>query len=236
MSPPSVQKVGDGLFRIGQIRIDTAKREVAVPGKANQVTTLEFVANTEGGMKAYESALTLNTGGVAFNAALLLIGLDPSHARVPTRHFDPTPPAGDPVEIWVEWNTGDVPALVGPLGLPSRGTPPTPPAPSQKIRVRVEQLLFDRRTNQTLPEGPWVYTGSSFAPSSAPSDPPRFMSDLDGVLIGFVHSPAPVIENPGRGAVDSFGFVVMNPSIGLAPETPVIVTVKAIGRSTTGRE
>jgi hypothetical protein len=53
------------------------------------------------------------------------------------------------------------------------------------------------------------------------------MADIDGVLIGFVHSPAPVIENPRSGAVGAYGAVVMNTHIGLAGGTKLQVTVKA---------
>src|SRR5258707_7718597 len=55
-TPAAVAKLGPGLFRIGEIKVDTTKHEVSVPGKVNAVQILEFVANTRGGMKAYESA------------------------------------------------------------------------------------------------------------------------------------------------------------------------------------
>ena len=55
------------------------------------------------------------------------------------------------------------------------------------------------------------------------------VSDIDGVLIGFVHSPAPIIENIGGAGVNRYGSIVMNPNLGLAPETPVVLTVKALG-------
>ena len=194
-----VQKISANLYRLGSIQVDTQKREATVAGKVNEATVLEFVANTVNGMKAYESALTLETDAVTFNAALLLIGLDPARARVPTQHFDPIPPSGDPVEIFVEWNRGKGPE-----------------------RVPIETLLFDKRTNKPLPEGPWVYTGSSFVEG-------KYRADLDGVLIGFVHSPSPIIENPRDGAVGAFGAVVLNPNLGLPAGTPVTVTVKALG-------
>jgi hypothetical protein len=139
---------------------------------------------------------------VTLNTALLLIGLDPAHARVPVRHFDPIPPKGDPLEIWVAWRT-----LAGPK------------------RARIEQLLFDRRTNKTVLEGPWVYTGSTFVA------PGRYLADIDGVLIGFVHSPAPVIENPRAGAVDAYGDIIRNPNLDLPGGTAVTVTIKALSAS-----
>ena len=64
------------------------------------VRTLEFIANGRNGMRAYETAVTLDTDGVTFNTALLLIGLDRSRARnAPKNHFDPAVAEGDPVDI-----------------------------------------------------------------------------------------------------------------------------------------
>ena len=94
--PAPVEKLGPNSYRIGRMRIDTAKREVVVPGTVNPVSVLEFVANTPQGVKAYESAFTLDTSAISFNAALLLIGLDPSRARPSQVQFDPAPPSGDP--------------------------------------------------------------------------------------------------------------------------------------------
>lgn len=206
---PPVSKLGPNLYQLGEIRVDTSKREASVAGKVNQVITLEFVANTRGGSKAYESALTLDTHAIAFNAAMLLIGLDKAHSRVPTRHFDPQPPEGDRVELWIDWLRG-----------------------SEKARTPVEQLLFDRETQRPIPASDWVYTGSVFLPESVLSPTgTHYLADLDGVLIGFVHSPAPIIENVAGAGVQRYGSIVLNPNLGLAPETPITLTVKALGPS-----
>jgi hypothetical protein len=194
-----VQKIGDGVYRIGAIRVDTKKREVSVTGVINDATTLEWVANTQSGGKAYESAMTLDTDGVTFNTALLLIGLDVKHARVPEFHFDPKPPQGDPVDMFVTWGEG-----------------------AAAKRVGIEQLLYDQRTRAPLPAGGWVYTGSMMLESN------QYRADADGgVLIGFVHSPAPVIENRNPGAVSAFGSVILNRNIGLGPDTRVTLTIVA---------
>jgi hypothetical protein len=197
---PPVETLGPGLFRIQHITVDVKAREVRVPGHLNKVDVLEFIANTLGGFKAYESAMTLETNAVAFNTALLLIGMDKSRSRVPTQHFDPIPPEGDPVELWFERRS----------------------APGK--RRRVEDLLLDQRTKTTLPAGPWVYTGSTILSDG------RYVAEVDGVLIGFVHSPAPIIENPRSGAVGAFGSFVMNPALGLPPMTPITLIVRAIDR------
>lgn len=207
---PPVEKLGDGTYRVGPIRVDTTKRELSVTGSVNDVTILEFVANTKNGQKAYESAITIDTDAITFNAALLLLGLDPKRAVVPTRHFDPTPPEGDPIDIFVD-------AVIR-----------TPLAPQVTRRLRVEELLFDKRTGKTLAEGPWVYTGSGFVEDL---NGRRYLADLDGVLIGFVHSPAPVIENPRAGAVDGYGSVVLNSNLGLSAGSPITLVIKALPRS-----
>jgi hypothetical protein len=202
---PTIERTGPNTYRIGRLTIDTAKREVVVPGTMNDVSILEFVANTRNGVKAYESAMTIDIDAVTFNAALLLIGLDPARARVPEYHFDPKSPEGDPVEMFVEWDADDA-----------------------MKRVRVEDLLYDERTKTTLPTGPWTYTGSTFI--TLGDGRREFMSDMDGVLIGFVHSPAPLIENPRPGAVGAYGAVVLNRNLGLKAGQAVTLTVRALPR------
>jgi hypothetical protein len=67
-----------------------------------------------------------------------------------------------------------------------------------------------------------VYTGSTFHDG-------RYLAEVDGALIGFVHSPSPIIEQVGGAGVSRFGRIVMNPRLGLEPNTPVVLTVKAVG-------
>jgi hypothetical protein len=159
-------------------------------------------------VKAYESAVTLHTDAVSFNAAMLLIGLDRTRGRVPTRHFDPDSPSGDPVEITFVWNL--------PGGQPGAREP-------------VEQLLFNVRTRQTVPQGSWVYTGSTLMPGG------EYLAELDGVLIGFVHSPAPVIEHVGGLGMGDYGNIILNPSFRAKRAAMLTLFVRALDR-TTGKD
>lgn len=196
-NPQAVEKLGDGRFRINNIIIDTARREASMSGSINDVMVLEWVINTKGANKAYESAVTVDTDAVSFNTAMILIGFDKSRSRVPTLHFDPEPPKGDPVEIMIEW-TRD----------------------GQKVRVPVEQIVYDKQSGKTMPSDGWVYTGSSFRFDGL------YAADIDGILVGFVHSPTPIIEQVGKGAVNRFGSMIVHPNIGLPPGTPVTMTVR----------
>jgi hypothetical protein len=125
---------------------------------------------------------------------------------VPTQHFDPVPPEGDRVSLWIDW---------------TRGT--------EHVRTPVEQLLFDSKSGQTVASSDWVYTGSVFLENGLTPESTRYLADIDGVLIGFVHSPAPIIENVAGAGVKRYGSIVLNPHLGLEPDTPVTLTVKALG-------
>jgi hypothetical protein len=199
---PPVERLSEDVLRVGRIRVDLMNREIDVSGTINKnVMVLEFVANTLGGMKAYESAVTLDTDAIAFNTALVLIGLDKSHVRgAPAHHFDPAVPEGDLVDVSVECPGGEC------------------------HHIPAEQLMFDREKNEVLTGGSWVYTGSSFIPNGP------YRAELDGVLIGFVHDPASIIEYTGSAALGRFGKIVLNPKLGVAPGTIVKMTVKALGR------
>ena len=197
--PPPVEKLGEDRLRIGSIQVDLKTREITVPGAVNNAMVLEFVANTRGGFKAYESLLTLDTNAAGFNLALIMIGLDRARSVPPRRHFDPNPPQGDPVEVWVEWKED-----------------------AKTKKVRAEDLIYNARKNETLPQGPWVYTGSVFVRDG------RYLAELHGVLIGFVHTPAPIIENPSSNGVGGFGSFKLNPHVGLKPGTEILLTVRAL--------
>jgi hypothetical protein len=200
---PPVLKIGPDQYQIGPfIRVDTSKREVSVGARFNEgVEVLEFVANTRNGAKAYESALTLHTDAISFNAALLLIGLDPARGKPSKQQFDREPPRGDPVEIIVEA------AL---------------PVPKQ---FKIEELLFDNRTKTTIPAGPWVYTGSTMVDTGFG---PKYLAEIDGVIIGLMHGPQAIIDNPRNDAVAGYGSIVLNPKLGIQPGSPATLTVKAL--------
>jgi hypothetical protein len=203
--PAPVEKLGPNTFRIGQLTVDTARREVTATGKVNQAETLEFFANSQRGVKAYETALTIHTDAISYNAALLLIGLDPSRSRPSDRQFDPRPPQGDPVEVSVEWD-----------------------ANGKRRRALMDELIFDQRTKKTIAAGPFVYAGSKILGGGGPGNTPQYLAEVEGVLIGFMHGPQSIIDNPRNDTIDGYGAFVLNPSLGLTPDTAVTLIVRAL--------
>jgi hypothetical protein len=200
--PAAITKVDATTYRIGEMTIDTAKKELTIAGTVNDASTLEFIANTPNGPKAYESALTLNANAVSFNAALLLLGLDPSRSKASAFQFDPAPPQGDPVELYLTWSSD-----------------------GRTRTERIESIIVDQRTKKTLPTGPWVYTGSAFYDSG---EYRIYLAEQDGVLIGFMHTPQSIIDNPRHDALGGFGSYVINQAAGLKPGDRVTLTVKVI--------
>jgi hypothetical protein len=202
-----VERVGPDSYRVGSIQVDTAKRIVSVRGGVNQVQVLEFLANARGGMKAYETALTLDADAISFNLALVLVGLEKSHARTSTRHFDPAPVSGDPVEIMVSWVKD-----------------------GQPQRAPIERLLYDKTAKEVLPPSDWVYTGSTFTPEG------RYLAEVEGTLIGFAHTPSSVIESARGIGLGRYGSIVLNPDLGLAPGAPITLHIRALDAGAAGRK
>jgi hypothetical protein len=199
--PAPVKKLGPNLVSIGNIIVDTAKKEVTVPGRMLRDQTLEFVATTKMGMKSYESAMELDTNATSFNLALIMIGLEKNNAVVPRQHFDTTQAAGDPVDLWVEWGKGD-----------------------NVRRVRAGELLYDLKTKAVPELGAWVYTGSTVLENG------QYLAELDGVLVGFVHDPASIIENSTGSGINAYGTIRLNPNLKIEPDTPIKLTIKALSK------
>lgn len=197
----AIERLGPTLYRVGSIHVDVARREITVMGTVNpDVRTLEFIANARGGLRAYETAITLDTDAITFNTALLLIGLDRTRSRnAPTAHFDPAVPVGDGVEIFLECPKGEC------------------------ERMPAERLMFDQDAKRSPDGGAWVYTGSSFLPDG------RYLAQTDGSLVGFVHDPASIIEYSVGAGLNRYGSIVFNTTVGLAAGTAVTMTVRAVG-------
>lgn len=187
---------------MGNLQVNTATKEVSVRGVVTEAEVLEFVAITKGGFKGYESALELDTSAINLNVALILLGIDPARSVPPKRQFDPATPQGDAVEMWVEWGE-----------------------PNARRKVRAEQLIYNKVSKTTLPEGPWVYTGSVFVEATK-----AYLADIEGSLIGFAHTPATIIDSPRALPADAYGNDVINPDLNLKPGTAVQFTVRVLPR------
>ena len=133
-------ELGGGRYQVGSIVVDKAAGRFEVPGRTIELAgfdvPLEFVAVTRSSGKGYEALLELDTSGIEFNLACILIGLESGEIRRPEYHFDPNPAEGPPVELGISWELN-----------------------GETVSRRVEDLL--RGVEPGTPHE-WAYAGSFF--------------------------------------------------------------------------
>jgi hypothetical protein len=196
---PEVEKVEEGVYRIGPILVYKKERRFSVPGKIIYLgSPLEFLAISIGGGKAYESLVELESDAIMFNLACILIGLDNAGARRPEYHFDERAVEGQSVYLTLSWATE-----------------------GGRKEVPAERLLLNE--GEPLASANWIYTGSAFAGDGT------FLAAQDGTLVGFVHDPSSVIEHETGLGLGDYGAVAGNPVLSPPVSTPVVLTVGALG-------
>lgn len=133
---PVTEKIGDGLYQIGNVLVDIVQRKIKVMGWVNMSEGLvEYLAVTPRG-KLHESVLALDVQPIHLQIGLILLDLNfGGNIRY---QGDPQTPKGDPVEIFVEWNENGV-----------------------TKKVRGEELIYNKATDSALPKSHWVFTGSA---------------------------------------------------------------------------
>jgi hypothetical protein len=132
---PPISKIGDNLYQLGTITLDSKKRELRIPGTVNmQKGVIEVLACAPGG-KVHESVLVLDVVPYHLQVALLLLGLQ--YVGGLEYQGDPRTPQGDSVEVWVSWKDG-----------------------TKEVTVRGEEMVWDVVRNTTMEQTPWIFVGS----------------------------------------------------------------------------
>lgn len=132
---PPISKIGDNLYQLGSITLDSKKRELIIPGQVNmQKGIIELLACAPGG-KVHESVLVLDVVPYHLQVALLLLGL--KYVGGLEYQGDPRTPQGDSVEVWVTWKEE-----------------------GKEKKVRGEEMVWDVVRNAPMETTPWVFVGS----------------------------------------------------------------------------
>ena len=130
------KKIGENVYQLGNVVFDIGKREVTVPGEINIVggdANIEFFACGKLG-KTHESILIVDAEPIYMLTALGVLDFEPGRNLVV--EGDPRPPIGSPVDIWVEWQQGDV-----------------------VVSRRARELVWNTFREQPMQETPWIFTG-----------------------------------------------------------------------------
>jgi hypothetical protein len=174
--------------------IDLLEDRVVLPGSVVlREGALEFFAVFPGG-KTHESVLLLEGKpdaegnraqglGAALNSCLMALGLRPG---TPVRVLPggrALPAKGSPVHLAVEWE--------------EEGKP---------VRVRAEDLLWDRERNRAMDPGRWIYVGSFF-------DPQGYLPDLTGDAVAVWSVATCIVDLDDPRAANDTIFVACKPRI-----------------------
>ncbi|MBS3763133.1 MAG: hypothetical protein KGZ25_07525 [Planctomycetes bacterium] len=204
-----VKKIGPGRYRLGSLRIHAREKTVQFPGRVNmdEGGPIELLlCLTEG--KVHESVLTTDIKPLYLQVALILLNLKPG--RNPGLRFygeekteeKNEPPAGDMVEIFVEWEEGE--------------------NKKKKVKKRAEKLLWDVNEKKPLEDTKWVFVGSRWVKG-------RFGADVEGSLVTTFYDPFAILEiSTKRVNDDTWGAV--NQKLCPSKGTDVTIIVRAVNK------
>ena len=136
LTNPPLRQVGPGVFELGKVRLDKARRTVSFPAVLNMNAGLiEYLVVTESG-KTHESLVRTDVAPYQIHLAMLLLGAQGAGTNAfPENHTNPLP--GDPVRIELVWKVK-----------------------GKEQRLAAEATLRKRATHAEVSPGVWIYTGS----------------------------------------------------------------------------
>ncbi len=173
-----IEKVGPGVFRIGEIQIHKRARSVTFPAQVNMDKgLLEYLLVRSSG-KTHESLLRTQVEPYYLNIAFLLVGFEGTDKPLAEQGAHETP-TGEPVDITLIYRDG------------------------KKNRKVTAELWLEKREGgkKESPPMDWRYTGSMVMQGT-------FMAQVDGSIVSIYHDPAALIDHatPG-GENDEIWFV-----------------------------
>jgi hypothetical protein len=201
-SAPAMQSLGHERYQIGQVLVERRSHRLTFPARVAHLgeAPLEYLAVSREGRKLYESLLEADATGSELNLGLILLGFDGTRSSRPVFQFDPHLPSGQRVAITVRWGTGRAART-----------------------VTADEALLDDAQRKAVEPSTWVYLGSVIRPRDG-----KFLADLYGTLIGFVHDPADVVDHQLGLGIGAYGSVRGNtsllPPIGSAVEVVLAFT------------
>ena len=166
------KEISEGIYQVGDVLLDTNKKEVVIPGEINIATgdtTIEFFACGLLG-PSHESILMLNTEPVSIFVALGLLELKPGmNLEV---QGDPHDPEGSHVQVWVEWKQGD-----------------------KVVSKIARELVWNKFTKQPMQKTHWVFTGGRIRTN-------QLTSQLTHNIIAVHRDPDSILNHPLPGGID----------------------------------
>lgn len=166
------KEISEGVYQVGNVVVDTNKKEVVISGEINIATgdtTIEFFACGLLG-PSHESILMLDAEPFSIFLALGMLDLDPGmNLEV---QGDPHDPEGSDVQVWVEWKQGD-----------------------KVVSKTARELVWNKFTKQPMEKTHWVFTGGRIRTG-------QFTTQLTHNIIAVHRDPDSILNHPLPGGID----------------------------------
>lgn len=166
------KEISEGVYQVGNVILDTNKKEVVIPGEINIATgdtIIEFFACGLLG-PSHESILMLNTEPFSIFVALGMLELKPGMNL--EAQGDPHDPEGSDVQVWVEWKQGD-----------------------KLVSKTARELVWNKFTKQPMQKTHWVFTGGRIRTN-------QLTSQLTHNIIAVHRDPDSILNHPLPGGID----------------------------------
>jgi hypothetical protein len=176
---PSVKKLDDTRYQIGDVTFDQKSREIRFPAEVGAPDrTLEFLVVHENG-KTYESLLSTKISATHLSLAFSLL-------RYPqSRELYPLPNGTGGVTDKFPEVAADVKASAR-INIDVEWT-----ADGKIHRVPANDWVQHSVKTTAMPAGPWVYGGSEFFNG-------KYVPEMTGDIIGILVAPSALINYPGK--------------------------------------
>ena len=194
---PSIEKTGNGIYRIGEIVINKQDKSISFPAQVNMdMGMLEYLIVYRSG-KTHESLLKTDIAPYNLQIAFMLLGYEGTDKRLAGQGAQETP-KGEPIRITISNVAG-----------------------KQNESFSVEQWLSNRigDSSKDVASLQWVFCGSYINPFGG------FMSQETGSIAAIWHDPVAIIDNASPGGESNRIWFVKQGSVPPVGTT-VIVTIK----------
>ena len=171
---PPIEKISDGVMKIGEVTLDKNRMTVSFPGSVNMDHgEVEYLLVQEGG-KTHESLLATKALPFHVHVAMLLLGakippqadVQPPPSAISAAYLKNAPkPKGPDVMIFVRWVED-----------------------GKTVAVHAEDLINDDATKNPMSRGPWVYNGSMVNRGV-------FLAQADRSIAALVIDPSALVNN-----------------------------------------
>lgn len=200
-----VRKVGENLYRLNDIEINTLKKTVTIPCSVNMTNGLIEVVLCRPEGKTHESLLATSVTPLEFQTSLLLLGLDP------VNEIPDNPSNRDTLSPYLTIETsGDLVEIS--LEIIREG---------KIVKKPIESFIRDERTKKAVAMSKWLFRGAVTHYTG------NVILDLSTSLIATFHDPLALMEINGADKFDDELFYV-NETVGLVEKEEVMLIIKAL--------